>query len=165
MHSGVMGTIGPHMGTTQACKTYSIVSCVGTGASLGRPASTTTYSSLSPTIYYYLLLRFVVAAAAAAPSMLLIAPLVVALLLPPGGTTPVGVKQGEAWWGGLPVASCRELLPGCYPKLAGRRLLGSPPNQPIVGAKAAGAKLAGARVGCVVVGKCTYGWVGGGGEC
>ena len=120
-------------------------------------ASTTTYSSLSLTIYYLLLLLFAVAAAAA-PSMLLIAPLVIALLLLlPDDTTPVSVKQGEAWWGSLPVAS-RELLPGCYPKLADRRLLDLLSDQPIVSVKAAEAKLAEARVECVTVNE----WVGGG---
>ena len=123
----------------------------------GPRASTTTYSSLSLTnIYYYLLLLFVVAAAAA-PSMLLVAPvsppsMIALLLLLPDGTTPVSVKQVEAWWGSLPVAS-RELnsLPGCYPKLADRRLLDLLSDQPIVSVKAAEAKLAEARVKCVTV--------------
>ena len=80
--------------------------------------------------------------------MVLNAPLMIALLLLlPDDTTPVSVKQGEAWWGSLPVAS-RELLPGCYPKLDDRRLLDLLSDQPIVSVKAAEAKLAEARVEC-----------------
>ena len=91
------------------------MSYVSTDATLGRSASTITYSlsSLSLTIYRYLSLALLfVVAVAAAPSMLLIAPLTIALLLLPDDTTPVSDKQWEAWWESLLIANHGE-LPGC----------------------------------------------------
>ena len=98
-------------------------------------ASIITYSSLSRT---NLQLTLTHCCSAAAPTMLLMTPLLIALLLLPDDTTPVSVKQREAWWGSLPIANRGELsLPGCCPQLADRRLLDLFPHHPIVSAKAA----------------------------
>ena len=108
---------------------------MSTDATLGRSASTITYSSLSRT---NLQLTLTHCCSAAAPTMLLMTPMLIALLLLPDDTTHVSVKQREAWWGSLPIANRGELsLPGCSPQLADRRLLDLLPHHPIVSAKAA----------------------------